>query len=277
MISESIDLINESMESLTNNSNSIASILVRLKDISSQTNLLALNASIQAARAGDSGRGFSVVSDEIKKLANESKEFSETIESQIIAVNESINKASSTINDLNQQVNRELNLLKESYFREKMLLEVLLKFVPDYVYFKDVEGKFIRLSHSLVKFFEQSSEEEVVGKSDFDFYGEEARSYFEDEQEIMRTQKPKINVLEESERKDGTPIYTSTTKMPLVDNEGKIIGTFGLSRDFTESRMAELEHQSQSDQLDLARENIKRIEEENRALRKQINEQKLAE
>ena len=80
----------------------------------------------------------------------------------------------------------------------------------------------------------------MVGKTDFDFFREEhAIRASADEQEIIRTGCPMVNREERETWADGRETWVSTTKMPLRDEEGRIIGTFGLSRDITEKKRAE--------------------------------------
>ena len=124
---------------------------------------------------------------------------------------------------------------------ERDLLLTLLDNSPDNIYFKDLQCRFVRCSQTQVRHFGLSSQEELLGRTDFDFYAEAyARPRFEDEQEIIRTGRPMINKEEQEERKTGHVIWVSSTKMPWRDDAGKIIGTIGISRDITGHKQAEL-------------------------------------
>src|SRR5690606_10426829 len=83
---------------------------------------------------------------------------------------------------------------------------------------------------------------ELIGKSDFDFQEEvHAREAFEDEKNIMRTRTPKVDFIEKEVLKGGAEHYVSTTKMPLTDAHGNVVGTFGISRDVTGLKLGEIE------------------------------------
>src|SRR5215207_18360 len=124
---------------------------------------------------------------------------------------------------------------------EHYLLEALLGNVPDYIYFKDTESRFIRSSKAHAQAFGLSDPAQMIGKSDFDFFTEEhARPAYEDEQEIIRTGQP-LSKEERETRSDRSDRWVLTTKMPLRDQEGKIVGTFGISKDITERKQVEAE------------------------------------
>ncbi len=127
--------------------------------------------------------------------------------------------------------------MKEAFEHEKSLLDALLNYMPDTIYFKDLESKFIRNSNSHAKMFGLSSVSELLGKSDFDFAGESARASYEDEQEIIRTGESIVNRVEPVDLEDGQKHYFSTTKLPLRGLDGNIIGTFGISRDVTDQML----------------------------------------
>ena len=79
-----------------------------------------------------------------------------------------------------------------------------------------------------------------MGKSDFDLFSDEhARQAFEDERRIMQTGQPVIDLEERETWPDRPDTWVSTTKMPLRDAHGRIVGTFGVSRDITDRRRAE--------------------------------------
>jgi methyl-accepting chemotaxis protein len=105
------------------------------------------------------------------------------------------------------------------------------------VYFKDLQSRFILINRTQSKSLKLGSPAEAQGKSDFDFFTEEhARPAFADEQEIIRTGRPIVDKEEKETWPDGRVTWVSTTKMPLRDKDGRTIGTFGFSRDVTESR-----------------------------------------
>ncbi len=119
------------------------------------------------------------------------------------------------------------------------LFDVFMENIPDTVYFKDTESRFIRISHAAARWFGMEHPDQALGKTDFDIFTEEhARLAYEDEQMVMRTGQP-ITKEEKETWPDGHETWVLTTKMPLRDREGRIIGTFGISKDITERKLAE--------------------------------------
>jgi PAS domain S-box-containing protein len=124
---------------------------------------------------------------------------------------------------------------------ERDLLRTLLDTSPDKIYFKDTQSRFIKAGKAHADMFKVASREELVGKTDFDFFTEEhARPAFEDEQEIIRTGVPIIGRVEKEVWQDGrAETWCLTTKMPFRDQDSRIIGTFGISKDITAMKRAE--------------------------------------
>ena len=143
---------------------------------------------------------------------------------------------------------------------EDYLLNALLENIPDHIYFKDTESRFLRISRTHAEIFGLSDPAQAIGKTDLDFFTEEhARPARQDEQEIMRTGQP----LSKEEREtwpDRSDTWVLTTKMPLRDKAGEIIGTFGISRDITERKRAEQERESLIEELKTALENVRTLD-----------------
>ena len=123
---------------------------------------------------------------------------------------------------------------------EQRLLSSLITTIPDVVYFKDRQSRFVRINEAFARRFGLSDPSAAVGKTDFDLFGEQhAREAFADEQQIIATGEPVIDKEEREDWKDGRVKWVSSTKMPLSDKTGKIIGIMGISRDITERKRAE--------------------------------------
>jgi sigma-B regulation protein RsbU (phosphoserine phosphatase) len=123
---------------------------------------------------------------------------------------------------------------------DSSILRVLMDTSPDRIYFKDLESRFVRNNTAHARSLGATSPEACVGKTDFDFFSREhAEHAFRDEQEIIRTGKPIISQLERLTMRDGRKGWASSTKMPWRDASGRIIGTFGVTRDVTATKEAE--------------------------------------
>jgi PAS domain S-box-containing protein len=130
---------------------------------------------------------------------------------------------------------------EEALAKEQFLINALMNNLTDHVYFKDLESRFIRNNRAHALSFGFDDPQMLVGKSDFDFFTEGAASQaFEDEQAIIKTGQPILKE-EKLTRKDSSDAWFSAIKMPLRDNNGNIIGTFGISRDITIRKRIELE------------------------------------
>jgi PAS domain S-box-containing protein len=123
--------------------------------------------------------------------------------------------------------------------QERNLLHALMDNLPHNIYFKDTESRFTRINRALAASFGLGDAAEAVGKSDADFFTEEhARQARADEREVMQTGQPLVDKQEKETWPDGRETWVTTTKLPLYDEEGRIVGTFGISRDITDQKRA---------------------------------------
>ncbi|HZJ73391.1 MAG TPA: PAS domain S-box protein, partial [Perlabentimonas sp.] len=134
--------------------------------------------------------------------------------------------------------------------QERLLMHNLMENVIDQIYFKDLKSRFIRVSQNVVKRFGAQGADEVIGKTDFDFFAHEhASNAYEREQAIIKTGKPIVGIEEKEIWPDGSITWASTTKAPFYDQQGEIIGTFGVSRDITERKEWQEKHRETEERL----------------------------
>jgi sigma-B regulation protein RsbU (phosphoserine phosphatase) len=131
-----------------------------------------------------------------------------------------------------------MNLKKHDY----LLLKNLMDNMTDSIYFKDLKSRFIMVNQTVASSMGFAKPEDLTGKSDFDiFLEDDARQMFEDEQSIIENGEPIADLEEETTWKDGHVAWSWTSKMPLLDDAGSVVGTFGISRNITEHKLAELQ------------------------------------
>ncbi|MED5381399.1 MAG: PAS domain S-box protein [Verrucomicrobiota bacterium] len=139
--------------------------------------------------------------------------------------------------DVTQQRRTEIALA-----HERDLLRTLLDNIPDRIYFKDRDSRFLMISRAVAKDFGLDDPGGAVGKKDADFFSEEhARFALEDEQAILETGQGIIGKTEKETWNDGREGWVLTTKMPMRNADGEIVGTFGISKDISPLKKAEAE------------------------------------
>ncbi|MBN1430035.1 MAG: PAS domain S-box protein [Anaerolineae bacterium] len=126
---------------------------------------------------------------------------------------------------------------QEELAQERNLLRTLVDSIPDLVYAKDSEGRFILKNEADILAMGAGSPSEVIGKTDFDYYPREiADRFFADDMQVIRSGQLLINREEMIVDSQGSERWLLTTKIPLSDGQGNTIGLMGIGRDITESR-----------------------------------------
>jgi PAS domain S-box-containing protein len=124
--------------------------------------------------------------------------------------------------------------LEEEAFYQRDLVNKLLETIPDYVYFKDIDRRFVLASNSFTDLFNLGLEE-IIGKTDEELFPPEiAVETVRDERHLLETGTPLINKEEGGAIINGEEEWVLTTKLPWYDKDGNIIGLFGISRVITE-------------------------------------------
>lgn len=169
----------------------------------------------------------------------------------------------------------ELKNTNDELDEERYLMDSLMAYIPDYIYFKDRDCKFIRNTLSHIKLFKLEKQDDLKGKSDFDFFPKHAANAFKDEQKIIETGIPILNKVEEEHWPDGHVTYVSTSKMPLYDKARNIVGTFGISKDITELKEMEIELRLKNDELSAVEEELRQNLEELQTMQEDLLKQKV--
>lgn len=187
----------------------------------------------------------------IKKLNDERKQAEFQREAALAALQKSHDELDNQVrmrtadlakaNDMLQADIGERKRVEEVLESERTLLRSLIDNVPDRIYAKDSEGRFIICNEPMIRRMGKTSITEVVGKSDFDLLPlEMAQRFHADEQAIIRSGIPMINREEPLTADDGAiKRWNLATKVPLLDKQGNRIGIVGVGREITDLKQAE--------------------------------------
>lgn len=127
------------------------------------------------------------------------------------------------------------------YKQDRDFLNAFFEHIPDNVYFKDRKSRFLRISRAMADYFGLADPAQALNKTDSDiFSSEHAGQALRDEERIISTGQAMTGTEEKETWPDGHETWVFSTKVPLKDRRGRIIGTMGISRDITDRKRAEL-------------------------------------
>jgi len=123
---------------------------------------------------------------------------------------------------------------------ERNLLRTVIDNVPDFIYVKDTEGRYLVSNNAFARYLGKTTPDEVVGKTAFDLLPEElASGFYADDQEVIRSGQPLLNKEDHLVDKEGKTIWNLTTKVSLRDSSGNIKGLVGIDRNITHRKRSE--------------------------------------
>jgi PAS domain S-box-containing protein len=132
------------------------------------------------------------------------------------------------------------------------LHQTLFDNTPDMIYFKDAASRFLKVNHAWAKWKGLRSPDDAIGKSDADFFRPEfAKGTLKEEQRIIRTGKPLVGKIEHLAARDSCYRWLLATKVPVINTQGKIVGTCGITRNITPLKDAEEALSKARDELEL--------------------------
>ncbi len=135
----------------------------------------------------------------------------------------------------------ERKLMEEKLATEKQLLSTFIANIPDQIYYKDLQSRFVVCNPAVAANCGMAHVEDIVGKTDFDFFQPDlAKQYFAEEQSLMKSGESLLNHEETCINKTTKEVrYNLSTKVPLKNSDGKVIGLIGINKDITERKRAE--------------------------------------
>lgn len=143
---------------------------------------------------------------------------------------------------------------------DALILESILSHSTDHVFFKDRQSRFVRVSNGLLKHFGAKRMEDILGKTDADFFApDHARPALEDECRVIATGQPMRAKIEREVWPDNRISWASTTKLPWRNHQGEIIGIFGISRDITREHSLTLELEKKTQQLETSNRELEQF------------------
>jgi PAS domain S-box-containing protein len=157
----------------------------------------------------------------------------EAREQQLRAANQQLQAHEQQLMATNQQLQEREHQLRDSNQKLRMLIDYL----PDLIYIKDAECRFTACNWAVANCMGAASPQELIGKTDFDFYPkEQASEYYADEQKIISTGQQLVNKDEPQIDENGNKRWILTSKLPLRNSQGQVIGLIGIGHDITERR-----------------------------------------
>ncbi|MBB6523059.1 sensor domain-containing diguanylate cyclase [Pseudoteredinibacter isoporae] len=150
------------------------------------------------------------------------------------------------------QNNSDLENVLYQALRYKNVLEALLKITDVFIYIKDAQHKFMFTSDAFARLTGHDSWKELVGKDDFDIFPEEhAKVYFEHEEDVIKKGKTLGQHEEPYYNDKGELCWVCTTKNPVFDDAGNVVGLIGISKDITQMKKHQeiIAHQATHDYL----------------------------
>ena len=186
-------------------------------------------------------------SDEIARVIRSFNQMLDRVRDRDAALQVSNSGLEVRVKERTQELQDEANereRAEDALHEERRILRALIDNVPDFMYVKDVESRFVVGNASLARSVGVPGPEQLLGKTDRDFYAKElADAYLQNDQNVMRTKQPLFDREEECINEKGDKIFLLTTKVPLLDDRGEVTGIVGVGRNITGRRKAEQEMQ----------------------------------
>ena len=179
------------------------------------------------------------INDRTRRLLEESQQHSEELRAQEEEMRQNMEEMQATQEQMHRQT-EEMRKVQENLNLEKSMFNVLMEYLPDRITYKDRQSRILRINQAKAAKFKMSPEE-MVGKTDYDFFSKEhADKAFHEEQELIRTGTPILDKEERTVFANGDINWASTSRIPFRDEMNRTVGMFIVTKDITRLKKAEL-------------------------------------
>jgi PAS domain S-box-containing protein len=179
------------------------------------------------------------INDKTRKLLQESQQHAEELRAQEEEMRQNMEEMQATQEQMHRQA-EEMRKMQENLALEKSMFNVLMEYLPDRITYKDRQSRILRINKAKAERFRMSPEE-MVGKTDYDFFSKEhADKAFREEQEIIRTGQPILNQEERAVFANGDVTWATTSRIPFRNDQNETVGMFIITKDITQLKRAEL-------------------------------------
>jgi two-component system sensor histidine kinase/response regulator len=147
--------------------------------------------------------------------------------------------------------------VEQELAKERHYFNALMDNIPDTIYFQDTEGRFLRINKAQARLLGLDDPNEALGKTDFDYFPSEvAQGLHQIEQKLLETGNLILDHIQCVTKPDGRTIWFSATEAPLYDDQGRIIGLVGISRNITDRRWVEQELDNERNLFNALMDNV---------------------
>ena len=199
------------------------------------------NYSVRASKL--SGDELGLLVDSFNDMLAQIHRRDQLLQSHRSSLEEQVAARTAELSDLNRELVEAKEGAEEaakSLLAERNQLRTLIDNLPDHVYFKDSQFRFLVNNRAHGELLRARGLQDPIGKTDFDVFSkEEAEAYYADDQAVMRSGKPLVNQREAVSDGDGNHRQLLTTKVPFRNEGGEVAGLVGISRDITKENQLE--------------------------------------
>ncbi|KAF0233336.1 MAG: multi-sensor signal transduction histidine [Desulfovibrionaceae bacterium] len=167
------------------------------------------------------------------------EQFGKVADALYLLANEISQRAYQTLRQA--EIIREKEKAEEALRENRRVLETILNTVPQSIFWKDRDSVYLGCNKSFARAAGIGDPALIVGKADFDlpWLPEESEAYRADDQYVMSANQPKPHIIEQQLQSDGQRLWLDTSKMPLTDENGTVVGVLGIFEDITERKLAD--------------------------------------